>query len=206
VTAGTRRALRGFICVCALLLVAPAAAQAYVVTVHVHGAGAVTETTSAHLMNCQTPSTANSNLSVSDCVAGSSGGDYAWGWIVTLHASVPSAYASRGWQFQKWVDSSGGGQVNCDPQDQTGDYTNVDCTFQTFSDLAINLYFTDNTGPTPRSPPIRVARLRLRTRPSPSPPPAIPMRPSSASLTARARLDRSPSAARRAITASRTRT
>jgi hypothetical protein len=100
--AGGREA-RGFICVGALLLALPVSAQAYTVTVHVHGAGAVTETTSAALMNCQTGVGGKSNSSVTDCIAGTANGDCGYGWIVTLEASVPAAYAARGWQFSKWV-------------------------------------------------------------------------------------------------------
>lgn len=66
----------GFLLAGVLALVAPAAAQAYTVTVHVHGAGTVTETTSAHLMNCTTPLAGISNASVTDCGAGSATGDY----------------------------------------------------------------------------------------------------------------------------------
>jgi hypothetical protein len=148
VNAWTRRAVRGIV-VCALLLALPVTAQAYTVTVHVHGAGAVVETTQAALMNCTVDASHRSEASVTDCVAGTSGGPYSWAWTVTLHAYVPAAAAARGWRFEKWVDSSaGGGQINCDPQAQAGDFTQTDCTFATFENLQTNLYFVDVSGPT----------------------------------------------------------
>jgi hypothetical protein len=129
-----------------ILLAAPAAANAWTVTVKVHGAGGVTEVSAAGLMNCTTPSGV-SEATVTNCTAGSPTGDYASGWIVELQRSLPQAYFDRGWRFVRWVDGTASGQINCDPQDQTGDYFGTNCKFQIFANLFVDLYFDDVAGP-----------------------------------------------------------
>jgi hypothetical protein len=138
------------ILVLVFLLGAPAAAHAWTVTVHVHGAGEVDETTDANLLNCSVSPSGKSESSVTDCVGGSSGGPYSSGWIVDLNGlvTVGSQAYNRGWRFQKWVDGTSPGQINCDPQDQTGDqFSPTNCKFQIFQNLAVDLYFEDVSGP-----------------------------------------------------------
>jgi hypothetical protein len=132
----------------AIFFVAPGVASAYQVTVHVHGAGAITESTARNLMNCNVPSDGRSEATVFDCTAGTTSGNYAFGDIIQLDASVPAAAFARGWRFSKWVDSSAGSQINCDPQDSTGDHLGTQCKFQIFDNLQTNLYFDDVEGPT----------------------------------------------------------
>jgi hypothetical protein len=115
------------------------------VTVNVHGAGSIDETTRANLLNCTTPG-GSSESTIIACPGGTPGGDYQWGWTVTLVADVPASYHDRGWRFLKWVDSSSPGKVNCDPQDTTGDHTSATCTFATFDNLSIDAYFDDIEG------------------------------------------------------------
>ena len=135
------------------LLAFPSIASAWTVTVHVHGAGKVDETpgtgtTHRNLMNCTTPSNVSDSTGSFDCVAGSQDGLYHSTDTVNLQAQVPDAYYARGWRFLRWVDSNaGGGQINCDPQDQSGPHTNIDCQFQIFENLETNLYFDDIHGP-----------------------------------------------------------
>jgi hypothetical protein len=133
--------------VIAILLAAPAAANAWTVTVKVHGAGGVTEVSDGGLMNCTTPSGV-SEATVTNCTAGSPTGAYASGWIVELQRSLPQEYFDRGWRFQKWVDGTGSGKINCDPQDQIGDHFGTNCKFQIFENLFTDLYFDDIAGPT----------------------------------------------------------
>ena len=128
------------------LLGAPAAAQAWQVTLHVHGAGMVTETTDAHLMHCTVFADGSTSESdVTDCFGGSTSGPYASGWIVNLNAAVDvgSTAYNRGWRFQKWVDGTASKQINCDPQNVTGDHTSADCQFQIFDNLYADVYFDD---------------------------------------------------------------
>jgi hypothetical protein len=146
VTRAVRKAVGPFLVVACLF--APAAASAWTVTVHVHGAGAVTETTDRALMNCTVSSAGKSEASVTDCVAGTPAGLYASFDVINLRASVPAPAFDRGWRFLKWVDSSaGGGQINCDPQETSGDHLDDDCQFQIFENLQTNLYFDDIAGP-----------------------------------------------------------
>ncbi len=142
--------LRAFGLALLCLLVSAPAAFAWQVTVRVHGAGKVTETTARNLMNC-TVSPGVSEATVTNCIAGSPTGLYAHGDIVALQASVPAEQFNRGWRFLKWVDASGGGNINCDPQDTTGDHLNVNCQFQIFENLAVDLYFDDVHGPSDTS-------------------------------------------------------
>jgi hypothetical protein len=140
--AGYRKAVMPILL--AVMLAAPAAANAWTVTVHVHGAGGVDETTAGDLLNCTVAPSNTSNASVTDCVGGSPSGNYASGWIVDLAATEPTFGYDRGWRFEKWYDGTGSGQINCDPQDQTGDQTSpTDCKFQIFGNLYVDLYFHD---------------------------------------------------------------
>jgi hypothetical protein len=99
-------------------------------------------------MNCTVGPAGKSESSVTDCVAGTPTGGYGAGWTVNLVASVPTAAASRGWVFQKWVDANGSTKVNCDPQDTVGDHFSQNCQFATFNNLDVDLYFDDIAGPT----------------------------------------------------------
>lgn len=134
-----------------LLAGVPASASAYSVTVRVHGAGGVIETTNRQLTYCNggVPADGKSNASVTDCVGGTPSGVYNYGDIVAIEpnqATSTVAYA-RGWRFQKWVDHSGAGLVNCDPQNATGDLFTAECRFQIFENLAVDLYFQDQFAP-----------------------------------------------------------
>ncbi len=128
-------------------LAAPAGAFAWQVTVRVHGAGMVHETTPRALMNCSVSPDGKSESSVTSCIAGTPGGVYNSGDVVSLRASVPTAAFNRGWRFLRWVDGNGSGQINCDPQEATGNHTSVDCQFQIWENLSIDLYFDDVEGP-----------------------------------------------------------
>jgi hypothetical protein len=143
------RPARALPLVIAVLLAAPAAANAWQVTVKVHGAGKVTENTDRHLMDCTTPASANSELSLTNCVAGTINGAYNSFDVVELQESVPDDYSNRGWRFLKWVDhDTGGNQINCDPQGSAGDHFLTTCQFQVFDNLFVDLYFDDTFGPT----------------------------------------------------------
>jgi hypothetical protein len=142
--------LRAFGLALLCLLVAAPSALAWQVTVRVHGAGKVAETTPRNLMNCTVPASV-SETTVTNCIAGTPSGLYAHGDIVALQASVPTEHFNRGWRFLKWVDASGGGNINCDPQGTTGDHVNVNCQFQIFENLAVDLYFDDVAGPSDTS-------------------------------------------------------
>ncbi len=99
-------------------------------------------------MNCSVTGTSVSEATETNCVAGTTSGDYQHFDIINLQASVPAAAYNRGWRFLKWVDSSAGdGLINCDPQDQAGDHQNPDCQFQIFGNLQTDLYFDDVMGP-----------------------------------------------------------
>ncbi len=129
-----------------IALIAPATASAWEVTATVHGAGAVTETTPRALMDCEVSPNGRSESSTTNCVAGTPTGLYSSGDIVNLRASVPTEAFNRGWRFEKWVDG-GSNRINCDPQGTTGNHTQVDCQFQIFQNLSIDLYFDDTSGP-----------------------------------------------------------
>lgn len=141
------RPARALPLVIAVLLAAPAAANAWQVNIRVHGAGGVIEVSDAAKMNCTTPSGV-SESTITNCTAGSPAGDYPSGWIVELQRSLPQEYFDRGWRFVKWVDGTASGQINCDPQDVTGDHFGTNCKFQIFGNLFADLYFDDVAGPT----------------------------------------------------------
>jgi hypothetical protein len=142
------RPARALPLVIAVLLAAPAAASAWQVTVQVHGAGRVTENTPRNLMDCTVaPASFMPESATTNCVAGSPTGVYNHGDVVELQASVPQEYYDRGWRFQKWVDASGSGLINCDPQDATGNHLIATCKFQIFENLSVHLYFDDTFGP-----------------------------------------------------------
>jgi hypothetical protein len=142
--------LRAFGLALLCLLVSAPAAFAWQVTVRVHGSGTVVETTPRNLMNC-TVSSSVSESTVTNCVAGTPTGVYNHGDIVELQASVGATAFNRGWRFLKWVDASGGGNINCDPQDSTGDHLLTACRFQIFENLGVDLYFDDIHGPSDTS-------------------------------------------------------
>jgi hypothetical protein len=137
-----------------LLALAPASASAWTVTIHVHGAGGVKEVInragdSKGQMNCFVGPSGTSESSVTDCVAGSQNGLYNSGNIVRLEPQVSQTAANRGWVFSHWTDSNaGGGRINCDPQDTSGDFSNpIYCEFQIFENLNADLWFDDTAGP-----------------------------------------------------------
>jgi hypothetical protein len=134
-------------------LIAPASAAAWTVTVHVHGAGKVEEVPNRfgeekHQLDCTVPPGGMSEASVTDCVGGSLGGLWNSGNIVKLLASVPADAAARGWQVSRYVDGNASHQINCDPQNTTGDHVSSECEFQIFDNLFVDLYFDDTHGPT----------------------------------------------------------
>jgi hypothetical protein len=140
--------------VTALFLVAPAAAAAWTVTVSVHGAGKVVEVDNRFgdnqgQMNCSVSPNGRSESSTPvNCVGGTASGLYNSGNIVRLAPEVPTEAFNRGWRYQKWVDGTSSGQINCDPQDTTGNhFTPTYCEFQIFQNLAVDLYFEDIHGP-----------------------------------------------------------
>ena len=131
----------------AIVVSTAASASAYTVTANVRGGGTVAEVGGRSLMSCTSDAGA-AESTTTPCVAGTAGGLYSWGDVVTLRASVPDEHFNRGWRFQKWVDSAaGGGRINCDPQGTAGDHTSIDCRFQVFENLRVDLYFDDVAGP-----------------------------------------------------------
>jgi hypothetical protein len=150
----TRRA--ALLVLLAALLVAlgaPSAASAYRVTVKIHGAGKVEEVAnrfgeSKNQGSCTVSPDGTSESSETSCVLGTAAGLWNSGNIVRLAPSVPTESFNRGWRYLKWVDGTGSGQINCDPQDTTGDQTTPSyCEFQIFQDLHVDLYFDDVEGP-----------------------------------------------------------
>jgi Putative metal-binding motif len=147
-----RRAIAPLIVLTAL--VAPATASAWTVTIHIHGAGGVKEVTNRlngnqNQMNCFVEPGGKSNASVTDCVGGTATGLYNSGNVVRLAPQLSATAMSRGWSFSHWTDSNaGGGLINCDPQDTSGDFSSPTyCEFQIFANLRADLWFTDSTGP-----------------------------------------------------------
>ena len=136
-------------------LIAPASAAAWTVTVHVHGAGKVEEVPNRFgeeqdQLDCSVGPGGKAESTVTDCVGGSSGGLWNSGNIVKLLASVPtnSAAYARGWRISRYVDGNAANQINCDPQNTTGDHFSSECEFQIFANLYVDLYFDDTHGPT----------------------------------------------------------
>ena len=133
--------------ICALLAV-QGTAQAYTVTLHIHGAGTVAETTARNLPGCSISPSGLSNSSVTDCVMGAASGFWNFGDVVNLAASTDSVASSRGWVFDRWVDGSASGQIDCDDNPaHVGDRSSPNCQFQIFQNLYIDLYFHDLAGP-----------------------------------------------------------
>ena len=137
---------------------APSAAEAWTVTVRIHGAGGVTEVANKfgedrNQMDCSVnPSSTTTETSTPiNCVGGTPSGLYNSSNVVRLAPSLPTDGAAyrAGWRFHKWVDSgAGGGLINCDPQNVTGDQmTPTYCEFQIFENLTVDLYFKDDFGP-----------------------------------------------------------
>jgi hypothetical protein len=100
-------------------------------------------------MNCFVEPNGKSNSSVTDCVGGSASGLYNSGNIVRLVPQLSTAATTRGWHFDHWTDSTaGGGQIDCDPQGQAGDFSSPTyCEFAIYQDLQVDLWFRDDTGP-----------------------------------------------------------
>jgi hypothetical protein len=126
-----------------LVLGAPSVAHAWTVTAHVHGAGGIDETIGRGFPNCEVGPSGKSESSVTDCVFGTPSGTYNSLDVVELTEYVQTTAFNRGWRFSKWVDGNASGQINCDPQDQTGDHTATTCKFQVFENLYVDLYFDD---------------------------------------------------------------
>lgn len=151
VSGSVRKAL---IAAVVLLVTTPSAASAYTVTIHVHGAGTVSEITnrtggSRNVPGCTIGPSGKSNASVTDCVMGDENGLWHYADIVRLSQGVNATQQARGWHFDHWTDSNaGGGLINCDPQETSGDFSSpYYCEFQIFQDLSVDLWFHDSTGP-----------------------------------------------------------
>jgi hypothetical protein len=136
-------------------LALPAAASALTVTVTVHGAGGVTEIPNSldetrNQGPCEVDPTGATPAMVTVCELGDADGLWNSGDIVRLSSLANpdiDAY-NAGWRFDKWVDGSGPGEVNCNPQESTGDHTNpAYCEFEITEDAIIDLYFKDVAGP-----------------------------------------------------------
>ena len=150
-----RRGLVAVIATVLLVVAVPSAAQAWTVTVRVHGAGGVIEVPNRfgenlNMTNCTISPDGRTESSESNCVGGTANGLYNSGNVVRLAPLLPTDGAAyiRGWRFSKWVDGTGSGQINCDPQETTGNqFSPTYCEFQIFANLYVDLYFTDNFGP-----------------------------------------------------------
>ena len=148
-------------------LVLPAAASALTVTVTIHGAGGVIETLNSlggtrDQGSCEVDPTGVIPADETVCVLGSPGGFWNAGDLVRLSPLVNEdvdAY-NAGWRFDKWVDGSGPGEVNCDPQETTGDHVNpAYCDFVITEDASIDLHFKDTAGPNTQFGDVGVAEF-----------------------------------------------
>jgi hypothetical protein len=120
-------------------------AHAYEVRISISGAGQVTETTSANLVgpDCVTSATNPTGVVGKTCVAGSSSGDYAFGWVVRYVAA-----AKPGYRFVRWEsDGTTRTSVKCDGANGSDVYTGSACQFATFEDLQTRAVFVDDTDP-----------------------------------------------------------
>jgi hypothetical protein len=136
-------------------LALPAAASALAVTVTVHGAGGVTEIPNSldetrNQGPCEVDPAGATPATVTVCELGDADGFWNVGDVVRLTplANPDIDAYNAGWRFDKWVDGSGPGEVNCSPEESTGDHTNpVYCEFEITEDATIDLYFKDVGGP-----------------------------------------------------------
>jgi hypothetical protein len=135
-------------------LALPMAASAMTVTVTVHGAGGVFETEnslgeSREQGSCEVLPTGKTAATETVCTLGESDGLWNSGDIVRLlPLQNPDVAAyNAGWRIDKWVDGSGPGDVNCDPQETTGDHESFFCEFEIVEDASLDLYFKDTAGP-----------------------------------------------------------
>jgi hypothetical protein len=136
-------------------LALPTAAAAWTVTVNIHGAGGVFETPNSagetrDQGSCAVDPAGKTEANVTACVLGSPTGLWNSGDVVRLsplqNPDVPAYNA--GWRFDKWVDGTDSGQVNCDPEDTIGDHTSpIYCEFEISQNLTVDLYFQDIAGP-----------------------------------------------------------
>src|SRR5688500_3928308 len=94
-----------------------APANAYRVDVQITGAGQVVETTPANLLgNCSSPSATPTGQVGASCAAGTTAGNYAWGWTVRYEAT-----ANPGYRFSHW-QTIGGAPLYCDGSNNTTTY------------------------------------------------------------------------------------
>lgn len=136
-------------------LALPTAASALTVTVTVHGAGGVTEIPNSldetrNQGPCEVDPTGATPATVTVCELGDADGFWNAGDLVRLTplANPDIDAYNAGWRFDKWVDGSGPGEVNCNPAETTGDHTNpAYCEFVVTEDAGIDLYFKDVEGP-----------------------------------------------------------
>jgi hypothetical protein len=131
------------------LLALPAAAQAYQVQISLTGAGQVTETTPANLVgsSCASPPSTPTDSLGRTCAAGTTSGDYGWGWDVDYVATAAPGYTFVRWQS---TPDHSWDPVICDRSDPpaTGaTYTGASCKFRTFENLQTRAVFEDTTSP-----------------------------------------------------------
>ena len=150
--------LRSIVLLAVLALLAlPADGRAWKLDVVVHGAGVVDEITPRDLLNCtaglDTPGGGwTHNGTERTCTAGSTDGPLYWhGDVIELIGSVPHDLSKWGWRLDRWVDGTASEQVNCDPQETTGNQWasiyGADCKFQIFGNRWVHVYFVDTVGP-----------------------------------------------------------
>jgi hypothetical protein len=136
-------------------LALPTAASALTVTVTVHGAGGVSETlNSFDETRSQGPCLVDPDgMTPTDetvCVLGSEDGFWNAGDLVRLspYELFEGEQWNAGWRFDKWVDGTDPGQVDCNPQDAMGGPIHPSlCEFEITEDASIDLYFKDVGGP-----------------------------------------------------------
>lgn len=119
-----------------------APANAYQVNVQITGAGQVVEKTDAgELGTCIAPGNTPTGTVGASCTAGTTSGDYGWGWVVRYEA-----IASSGYRFSHW-QSIGGAPLYCDGSNNSTTYSGAACQFATYNNHAIQAVFVDDTAP-----------------------------------------------------------
>ena len=124
------------------VVLSAAPANAYQVNVQITGAGQVVEKTDAgELGTCIAPGNTPTGTVGASCTAGTTSGDYGWGWVVRYEA-----IASSGYRFSHW-QSIGGAPLYCDGSNNSTTYSGTACQFATFNNHAIQAVFVDDTAP-----------------------------------------------------------